>query len=483
LTQNNILTDYFLTITPSWFCNLRCKFCFQNCFEKKPCLSDEIIYNRLLPIYSKTKQLLILGGEITIIPGMKDYIIFLKRNFPQLDIWVVTNGLKFDEEWIDLATILGLKVEYSLNATNGLIYSKGLSNGNGEKIWEMIYSNLIKLINRQQQEDLHIVNVISMVITNDTISDIENFVKLALRLRVNVKFLYDCTGVENTPEIQDSLVKILKLKQICKEKLSIRVVNQPVQLNKQPLEKYTDNDAFDKMTEHFRQLLQDSTYKNVGRIKDQELFGRYSEQEERSNSKSCYMPWKGLVVIPTGHVLACSRLPNYILGDLNYESIEEILNSDAAINLRKMIQNNNYRFCRSDCEFNRNPSSSIPAISYSYVPKYKKLFEQQQYADALPLYIKCVETNDNDAELIYHLAYCYQMINKNEEALKYYEYALEKGFSEFWIRYNRGSLLQSIGEYEYARNDLEKAVNLQPDHEGARKMLQQLSSNKAQRLN
>ena len=54
---------------------------------------------------------------------------------------------------------------------------------------------------------------------------------------------------------------------------------------------------------------------------------------------------------------------------------------------------------------------------------------------------------DTMAEREYLLGFCLQHIGKNPEAaLKHYDSAIQFGFDEFWVLYNRGQLLMHLGE-------------------------------------
>jgi glycosyltransferase involved in cell wall biosynthesis len=87
----------------------------------------------------------------------------------------------------------------------------------------------------------------------------------------------------------------------------------------------------------------------------------------------------------------------------------------------------------------------------------------------IPELLKGAEWNYLSAFLLHQL-----QVN-TEEALHRYDLALEHGFDEFWVRYNRGSLHAKLGNLEQARADLKRALELKPDHEGAKQMLAQLS--------
>ena len=84
-----------------------------------------------------------------------------------------------------------------------------------------------------------------------------------------------------------------------------------------------------------------------------------------------------------------------------------------------------------------------------------------------------------DAEWNYLAAFCKHIVQIDlQEALNQYDRALEYGYEEFWVKYNRGSLHAQLGNLKEAREDLERAVELNPDHEGARQVLRQLSPKK-----
>jgi tetratricopeptide (TPR) repeat protein len=69
----------------------------------------------------------------------------------------------------------------------------------------------------------------------------------------------------------------------------------------------------------------------------------------------------------------------------------------------------------------------------------------------------------------YLLGYCMQALRQDKAtALRHYAAALESGFDEFWVRYNRGQLLLSCGDYASGIADLERACFLRPDDCGAK---------------
>lgn len=82
----------------------------------------------------------------------------------------------------------------------------------------------------------------------------------------------------------------------------------------------------------------------------------------------------------------------------------------------------------------------------------------------------------------YFYAYYLHTLRRDlQKALQHYNIALENGFNEFWVKYNRGVLLKELGELNNARTDLERAVSLDPEFEAAHNILkglkEQMTSN------
>jgi tetratricopeptide (TPR) repeat protein len=67
----------------------------------------------------------------------------------------------------------------------------------------------------------------------------------------------------------------------------------------------------------------------------------------------------------------------------------------------------------------------------------------------------------------YCLAFCLHSIGtEREEALRHYTAALELGYDEFWVCFHRGQLLLTIGRNEDGLRDLDRALDLRPEHSG-----------------
>jgi tetratricopeptide (TPR) repeat protein len=77
----------------------------------------------------------------------------------------------------------------------------------------------------------------------------------------------------------------------------------------------------------------------------------------------------------------------------------------------------------------------------------------------------------------YCTAYALQVLGRDAGiALQAYERALETGFDPFWVYYHRAQLSLSLGNPQAARNDLEAAARLKPDHAGIAAVRRQIDS-------
>jgi tetratricopeptide (TPR) repeat protein len=73
------------------------------------------------------------------------------------------------------------------------------------------------------------------------------------------------------------------------------------------------------------------------------------------------------------------------------------------------------------------------------------------------------------ARINFLTAYCLQCLWIDpERALDNYNLALENGYDEFSVLYNRGALNVKLGDFEAARTDLHRATSLKPDHNGVK---------------
>jgi|GEM_PF-6317146 len=111
-------------------------------------------------------------------------------------------------------------------------------------------------------------------------------------------------------------------------------------------------------------------------------------------------------------------------------------------------------------------------VDLNHIPPWKKAFEEAKYRNVIDIVDKNnLIRNARYAELLYCYAFSLHATGETQKAIEYYELSLKSGFAEFWVRYNRGSLLLDLGRLEEARVDLMRAHELDPSHKGVQQQL------------
>ncbi len=80
----------------------------------------------------------------------------------------------------------------------------------------------------------------------------------------------------------------------------------------------------------------------------------------------------------------------------------------------------------------------------------------------------------DSAEAQYCLAFSDALSGDNQQAVEHYTKALQLGYAEFWVKYNRGAAYLGLGDKAKAREDLLRAQQLDPKSEGVKTYLKQL---------
>jgi Flp pilus assembly protein TadD len=102
----------------------------------------------------------------------------------------------------------------------------------------------------------------------------------------------------------------------------------------------------------------------------------------------------------------------------------------------------------------------------------KALLDSNRVLEATRLLRAIVALHPVHAEAYYLLGFALTVLNDNaDEAEQAYGRAMELGFNEFWIRYNRGSLYLNMSQHQAALADLELASQLDPSHSGVLELL------------
>lgn len=125
--------------------------------------------------------------------------------------------------------------------------------------------------------------------------------------------------------------------------------------------------------------------------------------------------------------------------------------------------------------------SSEPGISDASQPQYtiqevRTMIDNLDYEQAIACLKPMLAKDATNGQSNYLFAFSLHCLKQDyARSLRHYDLALRYGFPEFWVRYGRGSLYREIGDMESATSDLERAISLDPSHEGPRKILEEIS--------
>ncbi|MDF9407899.1 tetratricopeptide repeat protein [Pelotomaculum isophthalicicum JI] len=105
-----------------------------------------------------------------------------------------------------------------------------------------------------------------------------------------------------------------------------------------------------------------------------------------------------------------------------------------------------------------------------------QLVDNLNYNEAKKILLQLINKYPDDKDMHYYLAFCLHVTEESlDEALLHYNKALELDFSEFWVRYNRGALYLKLDDKIRARDDLSRAILLNPEHKGAQELLRSIN--------
>ncbi len=181
------------------------------------------------------------------------------------------------------------------------------------------------------------------------------------------------------------------------------------------------------------------------------------------------------------HVIQMKTVAPNLISTLGFESNENWgLESENTLHIPPSINEENIKnlehidkisdkYCILQTTVNNDTQLQYLIDSWAY----KNLVQRGEYENVLPIISNLLKLMPYHPELNYFYGFCLHTIRGDfQNALNHYNLALENGFNEFWVKFNRGTLFLQLGERESAINDLTRAVELDPKHEGARSTLE-----------
>lgn len=90
-----------------------------------------------------------------------------------------------------------------------------------------------------------------------------------------------------------------------------------------------------------------------------------------------------------------------------------------------------------------------------------ELRENGKTEEALNLLLKLLDKGQNNAEILYQIAWCLDILEREKEAIPYYEKAIEIGMDDEKLKgalLGLGSTYRTIGEYQSSLKVFDRAV-------------------------
>lgn len=281
-------------------CNARCTMCYQKDFSTL--IPEAVWKDKLIELYPSLKHIVIQGGEPTILPNTKNFINLVSKINPKTKHSFMTNGILFNDYWIDTFVKNGSYVNFSINAATEDTYATVVKHGN----WSKTTRNLKDLVKARNdsKSDLEIRS--SFVIFDENYSEIKDFITFCKDIGVDkIRFFFDLSRIST-----DNREKISKL--LDKEELG-------------------DGDQ-DIEIEGLKML--------HAALKKQKVDSKYLQ------SYKCTKPFNWLYINTAGDVSFCCLLGNAgKLGNVLDEPLEEIINTDRANVIRDDHTQKKYTYC------------------------------------------------------------------------------------------------------------------------------------------
>ena len=357
-------------------CNCNCKFCAADIvkdYNQRSIMPDKWLYEDFLPLYPKTNHIVPTYGEITVCKEGYDYLSFINKNYPQINISIETNGISFTDKWIDLATENLMRVHFSINAINEEYFKKTVWEQDG--IYPKIINNLDNYIKKLDEKGLGAFRpCVSMVLNNTNYETMLDFIKMSLNKQLQIIVLFFDTGLclteENKKKINDCFITLLELERILKDKVYLNFrLFVPIN-NVKELDEIANRASIEDLKQKYSDILKIT--ENLKTLKDlfyerteirnkfgkkpytyyEELTGVTCHQKIHEGKSICANADNHIRLYPNGQYAVCSwrQYDNNINKFIKNNKIDwkAFFNSYYYRKLRKNFKN----FCYKDCLIN-----------------------------------------------------------------------------------------------------------------------------------
>ena len=380
--------DLTLQLSFNSDCNCRCKFCFEFATRQEAeIIPEKWLYDYLVPLYSKTSNLVPTYGEITFRKEGYDYISYINKNYPAINILLESNGISFSRKWAELACENLMRVNFSVNAVSEEYFKKTVWEKDG--VFTLVQNNIKQYLELLKEKDLFAFKPsISCVLNSSNYETVEDFIKMALGMGLQqITFFFDNllnANLQDKEGFLGAITTIAEIEKLTKGRIMLyytmflpefdfdslkKEIEQKSMddlKSKYPeIDKLSENMSIEKLFEERKQLRAKHNKKHYSYY--EEVTSVTYHQMDYKGRIICENPWKHLRLRPNGDFEVCClrgynnnvKLTDFIKND----SIDwkKFFNSLVYKKLRKNFINGNYHGCMNCCP----ARESVPTKDFS----------------------------------------------------------------------------------------------------------------------
>lgn len=388
-------------------CNCRCKFCYADIAQTKNdtrIMPEKWLYDDLTKLYPNTSHIVPTDAEVTFKKEGYEYIKFIHEHYPQINIFIESNGIAFDDKWAQLASDNLMRVNFSVNAINEEYFKKTVWNKNG--LFPTIQKNIEHYLEVLQEKNLFAFKpLVSSIINSSNYETIEEFVTHWVEKGIqHIVFFFDTSEHEvfqrykiKDKTIVNEAVKLLfELERIFADKVNLGFrLFVPID-NIDYFEKLVYDKDIKEIENKYPKLVElikkfntlDELFADKTRLRKERGKKEYSYYEEKTNVtyhqkiqngySICSNPWSHLRLKPNGDFAQCSwvgypeNLHKYI--ENNHINWEKVFNCEFYRELRLNFNQNiyNWKSCGGGrCMPNCPASLKIPKKEFQRLYTFK----------------------------------------------------------------------------------------------------------------
>jgi len=177
-------------------CNISCIMCVKTRKTKDFTLPEKAV-KRMVDFFPYLESVAWQGGEVFLVDYFKELFQEAMR-YPRLIQEINTNGLLFDEEWMDIIRRANTRLIFSIDSIDKKIYEYIRKGARFEKLMENIES-ICRM--EKTSDDLKLKKTINIVIMRSNYRTLGSFIDFALRYNfAGLNFLNMINVGDNSPQ-------------------------------------------------------------------------------------------------------------------------------------------------------------------------------------------------------------------------------------------------------------------------------------------